>query len=149
MQVHELTPEQCGGILARTSVGHLACAKDGQPYVVPIHFSYDDQRHCLFALSSEGQKIAWMRANPKVCVEVSDVADKSHWTTVVVYGRYEEIGDSPSEATARQRVWDLFQKRQEWWLPAAAKLGPVERHSMVICRITIDRLTGRRASRGI
>jgi nitroimidazol reductase NimA-like FMN-containing flavoprotein (pyridoxamine 5'-phosphate oxidase superfamily) len=43
-------------------------------------------------------------------------------------------------------VWTLFQQRAEWWLPAAAKLPSKQPHAMVIYRIVIDRLTGRRAS---
>ena len=88
-----------------------------------------------------------MRENPKICVEVEEITDKNRWTTVLVFGRYEEIGDSPEEAETRQRVMDRFQQRPEWWFPAAAKLASRERHAMVIYRIQIDRLTGRRTAR--
>jgi hypothetical protein len=147
MQIHELTADQCIEVLNRTTLGHLACARADQPYVVPIQFSFDAERKCMYGFSAVGQKIAWMRDNPKVCVEVEDIADKNRWTTVIVFGRYEEIQDSPADADARKRVWELFQRRPEWWLPAAAKLGLREYHAMVLYRIPIDRLTGRRASR--
>ena len=90
-----------------------------------------------------------MRQNPKVCVEIEDVADKNHWTTVLAFGRYEEMGDSPVDRAARNAAEQLFSKRPEWWLPAAAKVGSreQERHAMVIYRIQIDRMTGRRAFR--
>jgi nitroimidazol reductase NimA-like FMN-containing flavoprotein (pyridoxamine 5'-phosphate oxidase superfamily) len=78
---------------------------------------------------------------------VEDVESKDRWTTVLVYGRYEEIGDSPEQAGTRQRIWELFQQRPEWWFPAAAKVGSRERHAMVIYRIQIDRMTGRRSVR--
>ena len=90
-----------------------------------------------------------MRENPRVCLEVDDVTDKDHWQTVVVFGRYEEIQDSPDEAEPRQRAQELFQQRPEWWQPAAAKIGARERHAVVIYRITIDRMTGRRAARDV
>jgi nitroimidazol reductase NimA-like FMN-containing flavoprotein (pyridoxamine 5'-phosphate oxidase superfamily) len=41
----------------------------------------------------------------------------------------------------------LFQQRPEWWLPAAAKVGSRERHAVVVYRIRIDRLTGRKAAK--
>jgi len=145
MLIHELTTAQCTEVLARTSLGRLACARAGQPYVVPIHFSFDSEGPGLYAFSTVGQKIVWMRENPKVCVEVEEISDKNRWTTVLVFGRYEEIQDSPDDAARRQRVWESFQQRPEWWLPAAAKLPSQERHAMVIFRIHIDRLTGRRA----
>lgn len=147
MLIHELTPKQCAEILERTELGRLACAKDGQPYVVPIHFSFDGERRCVYGFSTVGQKVLWMRANPRVCLEVDDVRDKNHWQTVVIFGRYEEIHDSPGEAEARQRAEALFQRRPEWWQPAAAKVGPHQRHSVVVYRIHIDRVTGRRAAR--
>ena len=146
MIVHELNRSACAEILERTDLGRLACAHEGQPYVVPIHFSFDAARGCLYAFSTVGQKIQWMRRNPKVCVEVEDIADKNHWTTVLAFGRYEELDDSVDEA-ARNSAQELFSKRPEWWLPAAAKVGPREHHAMVIYRIQIDRMTGRRASR--
>ena len=147
MLVHELTAAECEEILTRSDLGRLACARENQPYVVPIHFSFDAKRKCLYAFSTVGQKIAWMRQNPKVCVEVEDVSDKNHWITVLAFGRYEELDDSPSESGARNVAQQLFSKRPEWWLPAAAKVDSREHHAMLIYRIQIDRMTGRRASR--
>jgi nitroimidazol reductase NimA-like FMN-containing flavoprotein (pyridoxamine 5'-phosphate oxidase superfamily) len=147
MRIHELSPTECGEILQRTSLGHLACAKDGQPYVVPIHFSFDLERGCVYGFSTVGQKVEWMRENPRVCLEIEDISDRAHWQTVVVFGRYEEIQDSPEEAEARERAQRLFQGRPEWWLPAAAKVGSHERHAVVVYRIHIDRVTGRKAAR--
>ena len=88
-----------------------------------------------------------MRDNPKVCVEIEDIANKDWWTTVLALGRYEEVGDDPAEAETRHRIWRLFQQRSEWWLPAAAKVGGRERHNAVVYRIAIDRVSGRRSMR--
>jgi nitroimidazol reductase NimA-like FMN-containing flavoprotein (pyridoxamine 5'-phosphate oxidase superfamily) len=142
-----LSADQCADVLNRTRLGHLACARLDQPYVVPVHFSFDAAHQCLYGFSGVGQKIEWMRENPKVCVEVEDIEDKNHWTTVLVFGRYEEIGDSAAQADTRTRVLDLLEQRHEWWLPATAKLGTHEAHAAVIYQISIDRLTGRRAAR--
>lgn len=147
MLIHELNTPECEDLLRREHLGRLACTRDGQPYIVPIHFSYDPDHGCLYAFSTVGQKIVWMRENPKVCVEVEDIADKNRWTTVLVFGRYEEISDAFEEAEMRRRAWERFQHRPEWWFPAAAKLSSGEHHAMVIYRIVIDRLTGRRAAR--
>jgi uncharacterized protein len=148
MLIHDLTADECTDVLNRTNVGRLACSRADQPYVVPIHFSFDPERHCIYSFSAIGQKIRWMRDNPKVCLELDDIADKDHWTTVVVIGRYEEIHHAANHADARQRAERLFQQRPEWWLPAAAKVaGSSEHPDIVVYRIAIDRLTGRRASR--
>jgi nitroimidazol reductase NimA-like FMN-containing flavoprotein (pyridoxamine 5'-phosphate oxidase superfamily) len=147
MLIHELTPKECAAVLRRAHLGRLGCARFDQPYVVPIHFSYDEGSECVYAFSTLGQKIEWMRRNPKVCLEVEDIADKDHWSTVIVTGRYEEIQQSPEEAEARRRAEQLFLQRREWWLPGAAKLKTGERDHIVIYRIQIDHVTGRRASR--
>jgi uncharacterized protein len=147
MLIHELKRDECREILARSNLGRLACARFGQPYVVPIHFSFDSERHCIYAFSTIGQKIQWMRENPKVCLEVEEIADKDHWTTVLAIGRYEEIHQSPAEGEARRRTEQLFLQRREWWLPGAGKMEGRERPEMVVYRIIIDQLTGRRAAR--
>jgi uncharacterized protein len=146
MLIHDLTAAECRDVLARSSVARLACARADQPYVVPIFFSFDAHDDCLYGFSTLGQKIDWMRGNPKVCVEVDEIGGQNQWTTIVVFGRYEEVGDSSEHAATRHRAYDLFQERRQWWLPAAAKLrGGEEHHSPVVYRIHISRMTGRRA----
>jgi uncharacterized protein len=148
MLIHELNPNECAEFLSRSSVGRLGCALINQPYIVPIHFSFDAERSCLYAFSTVGQKIEWMRKNPKVCLEVEEIADKNLWTTVLVFGRYHEIERRPEDAEVRRRAEQLFQLRQEWWLPGAGKvLSQEQHHAMVLYRIEIDRLTGRRVVR--
>jgi nitroimidazol reductase NimA-like FMN-containing flavoprotein (pyridoxamine 5'-phosphate oxidase superfamily) len=147
MLIHELNPHECAEVLKRTNLGRLGCARFDQPYVVPIHFSFDAERFCLYAVSTVGQKIDWMRANPKVCVETEEIVDRSHWTIVLVTGRYEEIHNGPEEAEARRRAEHLFQQRSEWWLPGVATPASREHDQVVLYRIQVDRLTGRRAVR--
>jgi nitroimidazol reductase NimA-like FMN-containing flavoprotein (pyridoxamine 5'-phosphate oxidase superfamily) len=148
MQIHELNPQQCAEVLSRTHLGRLGCARFDQPYIVPIHFSFDAERNCIYAFSTIGEKFECMRRSPRVCLEVDEIVDKNHWSTVLVVGRYREIHRDPREAESRRRAEQLFKERHEWWLPAAGKLGSKEHEHAVIYRISIDRLTGRRAARG-
>lgn len=147
MLIHELTPDECAEVLSRHHLARLGCARHDQPYIVPIHFSFDVERHCLYSFSTVGQKIEWMRDNPKVCLEVEEISDKNHWTTVVVLGRYEELQQSQGGSEAMRRAERLFQERQEWWLPGTGKVPSREHHGAVVYRIRIDRLSGRRAAR--
>jgi nitroimidazol reductase NimA-like FMN-containing flavoprotein (pyridoxamine 5'-phosphate oxidase superfamily) len=147
MLIHELTPTECREILSRTNLAKLACSRADQPYVVPISFSYDSESNCILSFSAIGKKVDWMRENPKVCVEVEDVADRFHWTTIVIFGRYDEIDNSAEHKDIRQRALELFERRAEWWLPGTAKSGPHEHHAVVVYRIHVDSMTGRRAAR--
>ena len=145
--IHELSDDECRTILARTNLARLCCSRHDQPYVVPVYVYFDDG--CFYGFATLGQKIEWMRENPKVCVEIDDVADESTWTTIVAFGRYEEITDAPEDSDARSRARELFERRRNFWLPAAAKLASAEHAAPVVYRIRIDRLTGRSAARHI
>ena len=149
MLIHELTAAQCDEVLARTNIGRLACARRDQPYIVPVFLYFDIGEKCLYSFSAVGQKIDWMRDNPKVCVEVDEISEGFHWTTVVVFGHYEEIRNSERESDARRRAYELFQQRPEWWLPGLGKLTTgEEHHAPVTYRIRVDNMSGRRAARG-
>jgi nitroimidazol reductase NimA-like FMN-containing flavoprotein (pyridoxamine 5'-phosphate oxidase superfamily) len=147
MIIQELTAAECEELLERTTLGRLGCARDDQPYIVPISVYFDRQARCLYSFATVGQKIDWMRANPRVCVEVDEIADPFHWTTILAIGRYEEILESEGSG-AREHALRLFQQQPEWWLPGAGKLAAGEEHfTPVVYRIRIDRLSGRRADR--
>jgi len=68
MFIHDMTEAECRQALKQANVGRIGCARDEQPYVVPIYFAYDDDHNHLYAISTIGQKIDWMRANPLVCI---------------------------------------------------------------------------------
>jgi nitroimidazol reductase NimA-like FMN-containing flavoprotein (pyridoxamine 5'-phosphate oxidase superfamily) len=148
MVVHQLSFEECKAVLARSVVGRLGCARDGQPYIVPIFLWFDEPSSCLYAFATVGRKVEWMRRNPKVCVEVEEIADPLHWTTVLVTGRYDEIGDEHEADQLRKRAQDLLDQRTSWWLPATATLADgQEREAVVFYRIHIVAVSGRRTSR--
>ena len=94
---------------------------------------YDPDSEGLFSFSAVGRKVAWMRENPRVCVEVEDVGDRFHWTTVVVFGHYQEIERSPAHSGIRKRALDLFEQRTQWWLPGAAnRRGKTTKWSSIV-----------------
>lgn len=146
MLIHELTRAECLQVLTRSTVGRLACARDDQPYIIPISF-YFDGTACLYSFATVGRKILWMRDNPKVCVETDDIADRFHWTSVVVTGADEEIGGLQGDDAELRRAVSFLEKHSHWWLPAAAKLE-VARQSAegVVYRVRITDVSGRRAA---
>jgi uncharacterized protein len=143
--IHELTADECRAILSRSRLARLACSHHDQPYIVPVFAEFDDDY--LYSFATVGQKIEWMRSNPKVCVQVDDVEDVGHWTSVVAFGRYEELTDAAQHRAGRERARELLESRREFWFPAAAKLASGEHAFPVVFRIKIDRLSGRRAER--
>ncbi len=91
--------------------GILACAQENQPYVVPVYLAYDEVSGCLYGFTTPGQKIEWMRANPLVCVEMDEIEAYDQWVSVIVFGRYEELPETPGsdgvrlQAPARPRLF--------------------------------------------
>ena len=149
MTIHELTAAECLDVLQHAHVGRLACARDGQPYIVPISFYFDKYDNALYSFSTVGQKIHWMRDNPRVCVETDDVTDRLNWVTVVVTGLYEELRDAGEADRAKRRAMKLFEEQPEFWLPGAARLSSgVDHDTVVVYRIQVVTMSGRRAARG-
>jgi uncharacterized protein len=148
MLIHDLSPAACREVLSRMHLGRLACARFNQPYIVPFSFAYSSEEDRLYSFATHGQKIDWMRENPRVCVEIDDISDERHWTTVVVFGRYHEIERSDPDSPAQQHALTLFKQRSEWWLPAIGKReGGAEHVEPIIYWVSIDSITGRRADR--
>jgi nitroimidazol reductase NimA-like FMN-containing flavoprotein (pyridoxamine 5'-phosphate oxidase superfamily) len=145
--IHEMTDEECRSALQNASVGRLACARDNQPYVVPINFAFDGTY--LYGFTTLGQKIEWMRSNPLVCLEVDELISHNQWMSIVVFGRYEELPDKPEYQKARIHAHALLQQHAMWWEPAYISQEHRDQpHSLtpIFYRIYIDRMTGHRAT---
>src|SRR5262249_29152794 len=133
-------------LLARLGMGRLGCARNNQPYVVPIYFAYEPDR--LYGFSTLGQKILWMRDNPRVCVEADDVLAHNQWASVDVLGRYEELTDQPEYAGVRRQAQSVLEKRTMWWQTGSAasqsRLGLKPAAPVFYC-IHIEGISGHRA----
>lgn len=146
MLIRETTNEDNLSLLARMHLGRLACARGAQPYIVPLHFAYQD--NYLYSFSTVGQKIDWMRVNPLVCVQMDEVANAEAWVSLVIFGRYEELPDIPGFKSERELAYELLQRHANWWEPGYAKtiVRGVERPlDPVYFRIQIAQITGHRS----
>ncbi|MBX5148037.1 pyridoxamine 5'-phosphate oxidase family protein [Rhizobium lentis] len=112
LALREFTPAECYAVLEEERFGHLACCKDGQPYVVPIYFSY--QNGVAYCFSMPGRKLEWMRENDKICLQVDRRVGKG-WTSVIVEGRFEEFPDTAPWRSERLHAWEMLQKHPDWW----------------------------------
>jgi len=148
MFIKELTTGESFKFLTEKQFGRIACARENQPYVVPFHFAFDDNKQ-LYAFSTLGQKIEWMRSNPLVCVEVDDIKNQFEWTSLVIFGRFEELPDAPEFASERNRAYELLSRRAMWWQPAyvagAHRPSSAADDKPIYFRIFIDKITGHRA----
>lgn len=146
MLIEEMSHPACIEFLERVRFGRLACEQAGQPYVTPFYFVC--HQDALYSFSTVGQKVSWMRANPRVCIEADEVTSAQKWISVVVYGRYEELRPEPQYDAERRLAHSLLSERHLWWEPGYARtvIGGAERPlDLVYFRIEIGRITGHRA----
>lgn len=144
MLINEIPDKECREILARATVGRLACSHQDQPYVIPIYLAYDDG--WIYVFATFGKKIEWMRENPKVCVEIEEVAAQSQWVSIIANGRYEELPE-PQFTQERAHARKLLEKRHHWWLNAMAERrmsSPDQSVEPIFFRIHVDSVTGLR-----
>jgi hypothetical protein len=143
MIVREMREGDCYAMIKSGTIARLACARDGQPYLVPIQYAYALNR--LFSFSLPGRKIEIMRQNPKVCLEIEEFSDRQHWRCVLVEGVYHELASEQD----RQQAWQALQGRIDWWEPGALKPGPqqlTDERSHLFYEIVVNGLTGRQSS---
>ena len=100
MVIHEMTEGECRAMLAR-----MACRSAGvRPEQPTVHCSLSRRpgRRVPHGFATLGQKIEWMRQNPLVCLEIDELMTDGQWASVVVFGQYEELPNTP-EMGVRER----------------------------------------------
>lgn len=145
MFIHELTPQECQEVLSRNGLGRLGCSLDNQPYVVPINIAFEDG--FLYSFSTLGQKIKWLRANPKACVQVDELGGPG-WVSVIASGVFQELKE-PQFELERSHARKLLDRSQRWWINALAERQAKSEGELItpiFFRICIETLTGLRSS---
>ena len=84
----ELDAGQIEDLLRNEVIARLGCLSGGRVYVVPVTYVYDGTH--VWGHAMDGAKLAAMRADPRVCVEVEHVDDLSNWRSVIAWGTFEE-----------------------------------------------------------
>lgn len=69
-----LDPHYVESILKKAPVGILCMCKDETPYSVPVNFYYEND-HIYIHCAKEGQKVLYIKANPRVCFLVVHPVD--------------------------------------------------------------------------
>lgn len=144
LEVRDMTFGEIEVLLNRVRYGHLGCAKNNHPYVVPIHFACDDRS--IYIYTTEGKKSDMIGANPEVCLQVEEVIDDENWSSVVVVGDVERLTD----ANDREKAFAAITAANPTLTPALSfrwvdKWVREQKDTEVIYRIDRKTITGRRA----
>jgi uncharacterized protein len=145
IEVKELSNGEIAQLLERTGYGHLACSRENEPYIVPVHFAYDGAD--IYIYTTEGKKFEIIKANPRVCLQVEEVSDNEHWLSVIVDGEAVRISDK----VERERAMKLITATNPRLTPAVSIRwldNWVRENIEVIYRIQPLYISGRRSSDG-
>jgi len=93
LDIDEMSTKEIHTLLQKVGQGHLGCALDGQPYVIPMQYYFDAPD--IYIFTTVGMKTQYMDANPAVCLQVEEIHDLKHWRSVTVTGRAEHITAQP------------------------------------------------------
>jgi nitroimidazol reductase NimA-like FMN-containing flavoprotein (pyridoxamine 5'-phosphate oxidase superfamily) len=133
----ELSRGEIDEFLRGQRIARLGCHADGQTYVVPLVYAYEDG--AVVAVTTEGRKTSMLRQNPRVCVEVDeyDVDGRGSWRSVIAQGTYEQLSGAEIEP-ALSLLRERFAGTSGRTAPPR-QLGP----EVVVLRITLEQLSGR------
>lgn len=145
LRIEDIPSEETRALLRRVGFGHLGCTRDGNPYVVPMHYGYDGQD--LYFLTTEGTITEFIPANSKVCFQVEEVTDATRWQSVMVMGRAQRL-TVPDEV---ERAMQCITDHHPTLTPALNKtdIGAWHRlNNIAIYRVRPEEICGRRTAHG-
>jgi nitroimidazol reductase NimA-like FMN-containing flavoprotein (pyridoxamine 5'-phosphate oxidase superfamily) len=143
LKIENMSQEEMRELLAANNFGHLGCARDNHPYVVPMNYGYDDER--LFFFTTEGTKTEYINANREVCFQVEEIKSPSDWRSVMITGRAERV-TLPDEL---ERAMQIITKSNPTLTPAINKteIGSWHRlNNIVVYRVRPEAVYGRKTA---
>ena len=143
LKIGEMSQGEVLALLLRVNYGHLGCARDNHPYVVPMHYAYDAQD--IYFFTTEGTKTEFISANHEVCFQVEEFSDPRHWRSVMVTGRAERV----TKQEEVERALQLITERNPTLTPAInrTEIGTWTRlNRVVVYRIRPEALYGRKTA---
>lgn len=137
--INQLDKKTSLELVKNNKFGHLGCVlENSEPYIVPINYLFADED--IYIHSLPGQKISAMRTNPKVCLQVEDIADDGfEWQSVIAVGEFEEIEGRDEKTKILYKFYEEFPQ----FTPVEAKFDKDKSlKSVIVFRIKNYSLTG-------
>ena len=135
--ITQLSDEKARTLLRSRHLARLACTVNGDPYVVPINYKFEND--VIDCHSLPGAKIEGLRKNPRTCVLVDDIKNDMRWTSVLAFGNYEEVIDLNERDSIRRSLLKEFPMLTPVESAVAEDVNAPE---IIVFRIRVDRITG-------
>jgi nitroimidazol reductase NimA-like FMN-containing flavoprotein (pyridoxamine 5'-phosphate oxidase superfamily) len=124
-------------LIAAGKIGRLGCVDNGEPYVVPVNYVFEDMS--IYSHSLPGRKIEALRAHPRACLQVDEIRDDFNWRSVIAYGNFEEIRVPGDRRSALGKLLARFPLLTPVESVMALDAGAPD---SIVFRIVVDRITG-------
>jgi len=132
-----LLEEEARSLLSSAKVGRLGCVDDGEPYIVPINYLFEDGS--IYSHSLPGRKLDALRAHPRACLQVDDIRDDLNWQSAIAYGNFEEVRQ-PSD---RRLILTKLLARFPLLTPVESTMAEdAAAPDSIVFLIRVDRITG-------
>jgi nitroimidazol reductase NimA-like FMN-containing flavoprotein (pyridoxamine 5'-phosphate oxidase superfamily) len=132
-------------LLRRSQVGRLATSLGDRPYVVPLHFVYDDGR-IYFHCARKGKKMEYIMGNPNVCFEVDELLGLrpgkgpcdwgTRYRSAIAYGRARVLLEESEKVEALNKLLEKYAGR-------GCKIHEAP-EDVAVVEIEIEGITGKR-----
>jgi uncharacterized protein len=148
MPVKWMTKEKSLRLLKKAKYGRLAtCGDERQPYITPVNFILIDEKiyfHCGF----KGQKIDNLKANPKVCFEVSRLGKlyvashaknfSNRFWSVLIFGKAKQVKNENLKLDVLNKIMEKYASGYDY-----VPLTIEDTKIVNIIEITIEKITGK------
>jgi uncharacterized protein len=135
--ISTLSQEDARQLLRSRHFARLACVVNGDPYVIPINYKFEND--FIYCHSLPGMKIEGLRKNPRASVQVDEIKSDLFWKSVLAFGNYEEVVDP----TERDLILGSLLKEFPMLTPVESAVAEdVNAPEIIVFRIRVDRITG-------
>ena len=117
MHDEKLTEQEITAILNDEPVGHLALAKNNQPYIVPLNYVYREGQ-ILFHSRTSGRKVDYIASNGLACFQVGSYGEvirgenpckfNYNFKSVLVEGNISEVEDRVAKEEALEAIIEKY-----------------------------------------
>jgi nitroimidazol reductase NimA-like FMN-containing flavoprotein (pyridoxamine 5'-phosphate oxidase superfamily) len=142
-----IDPSKIEAIIGSAKVCRVGFSDNGQPYIVPMSFGYQDNV-LYFHCAIEGRKLECIKKNPNVCFEFDeDVAPISHekacrWSmkyqSIIGYGRVEFVRGTEDKRRALEIIMRQYSQEQ-------FEFPETELENITVFKIVIDQMSGKQS----
>jgi nitroimidazol reductase NimA-like FMN-containing flavoprotein (pyridoxamine 5'-phosphate oxidase superfamily) len=138
----DLSPDECGAILARNNVGRIAYAHASRVEIEPLNYVFADG--WIYCRTSRGTKVTLIEHQPWVAFEVDEVDALFDWRSVVVRGgvHFQGSESTPIHERAFAHGVELLRKL----VPGTGTDHDPVPFRLLVMGIHLDEVTGRAAT---